>query len=70
MFLTRTSSLIGIFTLLAQHVVADRNMAGPGHVLVRTNGLFQGCLDESMKWVVDGSLCGIFTAKTSTGPSK
>ncbi len=52
--------------LLVQHTVADMN--GSGHVVVRTGGSFQGCLDATMKWVVDGN-CGVFTAKTLKGSS-
>jgi hypothetical protein len=51
--------------LLGQHVAGSMN--GAGKVVVRRGGVFEGCLDQTMKWVVNGS-CGVFTAKTWTSP--
>jgi hypothetical protein len=50
--------------LLRRNVAASMN--GPGKVVVRTGGVFEGCLDQAMRWVI-GS-CGVFTAKTLTSP--
>jgi hypothetical protein len=44
-------------------------MDGPGKISVKYGGAFDGCLDHTMKWVVNGS-CGIFTVKTIKGGSK
>lgn len=49
--------------LLASGVSAS--MSGPGHIYPRYEGVYVGCLDEYMRWVVDGD-CGVFTAKTIT----
>lgn len=57
---------LGLF-LLGGYVAASMN--GPGKITVRNGGVFDGCLDQIMKWVVDGN-CGVFTAKTITGGSK
>jgi hypothetical protein len=51
-------------TLLASGVSAS--MTGPGHIYPKYEGAYVGCLDEYMRWVVDGD-CGVFTAKTITG---
>jgi hypothetical protein len=61
-------SLYGLaLLLLRQHVAAS--MDGLGKISVKYGGAFDGCLDHTMKWVVDGS-CGVFTAKTIRGGSK
>lgn len=49
--------------LLASGVSAS--MSGPGHIYPKYEGAYVGCLDEYMRWVVDGD-CGVFTAKTVT----
>jgi hypothetical protein len=56
-----------VLLLLGQYVVA--NMNGPGIISVNYGGSIWGCLDQNMKWVVDGS-CGVFVAKTIVGGSK
>ena len=61
-------SLYGLaLLLLGQHVAASMN--GPGMISVNYGGSFGDCLDQTMKWVVDGN-CGVFMAKTMTGGSK
>lgn len=55
------------FVLLGQHATAS--FTGPGNISVKYGGAFDGCLDQTMKWVVDGN-CGVFTAKQLTGGSK
>jgi hypothetical protein len=61
-------SLYGLaLLLLGQHVAASLN--GSGMISVNYGGSSDGCLDQNMKWVVDGN-CGVFTAKTITGGSK
>ena len=44
--------------------MADMN--GPGHIYPKYNGTYVGCLDEYMRWVVDGD-CAVFTANTLAG---
>lgn len=53
--------------LLRQHVAAS--LDGPGMISVNYGDSSDGCLDQTMKWVVDGN-CGVFTAKTITGGSE
>lgn len=53
--------------LLGQYAVAS--FSGPGKISVKYGGAVDGCLDQTMKWVVDGN-CGVFTAKTLSGSSK
>lgn len=55
------------FALLGQHAAAY--FSGPGKISVKYIDAFDGCLDQTMKWVVDGN-CGVFTAKTLSGRSK
>jgi hypothetical protein len=53
--------------LLGQYVAATFN--GPGKISVKYGGALDGCLDQTMKWVVDGN-CGVFMAKELSGGSK
>jgi hypothetical protein len=53
--------------LLGQYAAATFN--GPGKISVKYGGALDGCLDQTMKWVVDGN-CGVFTAKALSGGSK
>lgn len=53
--------------LLGQHAAAS--FSGPGKISVKNNGAFYGCLDQTMKWVVDRN-CGVFTAKTLSSGSR
>jgi len=53
--------------LLGQHTIAS--FSGPGNIFVKYGGAFDGCLDQAMKWVVNGN-CGVFTARKLTGGSK
>jgi hypothetical protein len=50
--------------LLVGSVMASMN--GQGHIYPKYNGVYVGCLDENMRWVVNGD-CGVFTANTLAG---
>jgi len=68
MFSKLSSTALYGFILALIATGASAAMNGPGHINVHQGGSVVGCLDQTMKWVIDGK-CGVFTAETLTGPS-